>query len=554
MSFNQQSVKKTSMLKLKPKNIIYLLLYALPNTILSFGIVYVINNVMAGKEEFQKDYMWIVFLAMIAYTYLLNIVFQKRLNKFSFKILYENEKNIFAQMLRAPLKKLESLGSQRFYTVVEDLRVFSLLPYTVTHTVNSLLMLILCLVYMFTLSMVSALVVVALTVIIAGCYFFVMNTMSKKVARLREYNEHYYKHVDDVMKGFKELKLNFFRRENLMNKFLVPNRDEAMKLDFRINYIFLSINLISQYGLYFVIAIILFVLPEVGLLSKEDVIAYVVITLFLSGPINNLINLQQMYTRFMVASRRIKKFVSDFEIIDDLPDEHVETVSDFQKLSFQNIAFAYDSNESSSFALGPLNVDINQGEVIFIVGGNGSGKSTFINVLTGLYEPSEGEIVIDGNSYKTARQLQDSIAAVFTDNHIFSHNYDTYALEQNEKYIQLLELMKMNGVVQDDKEETARRKYSKGQGKRMSLIFALLEKKPLLILDEWAADQDPHFRKFFYEELIPKFKQEGKTIIAVTHDDAYFHKADRIIKFDYGKIAEDIRTSDEVQLSESIWD
>lgn len=102
-------------------------------------------------------------------------------------------------------------------------------------------------------------------------------------------------------------------------------------------------------------------------------------------------------------------------------------------------------------------------------------------------------------------------------------------------------MMKLDKVITDDKESSARRKFSKGQGKRMSLIFALMEKKPILVLDEWAADQDPYFRKFFYEELIPKLKAEGKTIIAVTHDDAYFHLADRIIKFNYGKIDAEVK-------------
>ena len=414
-------------------------------------------------------------------------------------------------------------------------------------------MLILCIVYMFTLSLGAALIVITLILMVAGCYFIVMNTVSKQVARLREYNEHYYKHVEDVMKGFKELKLNFFRRENLMNKFLIPNRDGAMQLDFRINYVFLSINLISQYGLYFVVAVILFGLPQLGLLTQSDVIAYVVIILFLSGPINNLVNLQQLYTRFMVANRRIKKFIADFESEEEVGHTDTEIVAGFEQVSFKDIRFAYNPEEESSFALGPINLDINKGEVIFIVGGNGSGKSTFINLLTGLYQPTDGEIVIDGQHFNKAQELQDQIAAVFTDNHIFSHNYDTYELTANQQYLDLLALMQMDGIVQDDLEDTARRKFSKGQSKRMSLIFALLEQKPLLILDEWAADQDPHFRKFFYETLIPKFRAAGKTIVAVTHDDAYFHMADRIIKFDYGQIVENINTANEVELTESIW-
>lgn len=544
------------MLKIKKREILYLLLYAIPNTLLTFAIVYIINNVMAGNEAFLKGYMGIVFTSILVYTYLLNVIFQKKLNKFSFNMLYENEKRIFKQILSVPLLKLEQYGSQRFYTVVEDLRTFSLLPYTVTHTINSLLMLILCLVYMFTLSLVSALIVVSLIVLVGACYFVVMNTMSKKVNQLREYNDGYYKSVDDVIRGFKELKINFLRRDNLMNKFIVPNRDEAMNLDFNINYVFLSINLISQYGLYFVVAVILFVLPAFGLLSREDVISYVVIILFISGPINNIINLQQLYTRFFVANTRISNFMKDFEVEEEELKSKKVALHDFESLNFNNVGFSYPSkDEEAAFELGPINLNIQKGETIFIVGGNGSGKSTFINLLTGLYKPTAGEIIIDENkrSGNKGVNIQDLIAAVFTDNHLFSKNYDNYTLENNKEYIELLKTMEMDRIILDDNDASIRRKFSKGQSKRMSLIFNLLENKPIMVLDEWAADQDPHFRKYFYEFLLPRFKEQGKTIIAVTHDDAYFHLADRIIKFDYGTIVKEIKTTNKEELVENIW-
>ena len=544
------------MLKLKLKDIFYLVLYAIPNTILSFAIVYIINNVLSGNEQFLEDYMGIVFVSTIVFTYLLNVIFQKHLNLFSFDLLYKNEKRLFNQILNASLEKLEKLGSQRFFTAVEDIRIFSQLPYTITHAVNSLLMLILCLAYMFTLSVASAFIVIGLMVLVATCYFVVMNSMSKQVAQLRKYNEYYFQYVDDVMKGFKELKLSFFRRENLLNKFLFPNRDQAKELDFKINYIFLSINLISQYGLYFVIAVILFALPALNWLPREDVISYVVIILFISGPINNLINLQQMFTRFMVANTRVKNFMVDFEITDHKPVEMLSETSYFDKVEFEDVCYSYENDNSGekSFSLGPINLEINKGETIFIVGGNGSGKSTFINTLTGLYEPSRGEVILNNTKGGDAKNnLQNLISAVFTNNHLFSKNYDDYELENNKEYHALLKTMRLEKVITDDKEESARRNFSKGQSKRMSLIFALLEKKPILVLDEWAADQDPHFRKYFYEELIPKLKQQGKTIIAVTHDDAYFNQADRIIKFNYGQIEKDMQVKKDELVQEDIW-
>jgi putative ATP-binding cassette transporter len=541
------------MLKISFKNCVSLLLYAIPNTILSFGIIYIMNNVISGKIDFLTNYMGIVFVSIVIYTYLLNIIFQKRINKYSFEILCKNEKKIFDKILKAPLITLEKMGSQRFYTTIEDLRVFSSFPEVVTYSINSLLMLMFCIIYLFTLSITAALVVIFLIISMGVIYFLVINVMSQKESNLRKLNEHYYKYVDDVIKGFKGLKLSNKKRENLTNNYLSPNRENAKELDFEINYVFLSINLISQYGLYLVIGVILFLLPELGILKREDIISYVVILLFISGPINNLINMQNNYTRLIVANSRIKRFLCDFDATDVVLQIEDTTSKNFNQLKFNNISFAYDNAEMEmSFSLGPINVSLEKGETIFIIGGNGSGKSTFINILTGLYAPSDGEMILNGVSINEVTTTQNLIAAVFTDNHIFSYNYDNYSLEQNKEYVELLKIMELDKVIVDDKEESARRSFSKGQSKRMSLILALLENKPILVLDEWAADQDPHFRKYFYENLLPKLKKEGKTIIAVTHDDVYFKYADRILKFDYGQIIKDTKVNEIVD-PETLW-
>jgi putative ATP-binding cassette transporter len=287
-----------------------------------------------------------------------------------------------------------------------------------------------------------------------------------------------------------------------------------------------------------------------NLLPKEDIVSYVVILLFITGPISNLINMQNIYTRFSVANKRINTFLNDFSEEAENHNNEKNQNFDFQSLNFENISFQYENvSGDQSFALNNINFNTQKGEVIFIVGGNGSGKSTFINILTGLYDYKGGEIIVNGDRLRSKRSLQQLISPVFTDNYVFSHNYDNYQLENNARYESLLELMEMQEVVGDSKEESARRSFSKGQSKRMSLIFALLEDKPILVLDEWAADQDPHFRKYFYEVLIPKLKKDGKTIIAVTHDDAYFKHADRIIKFDYGQIASDVKVNSDFHLS-----
>lgn len=78
---------------------------------------------------------------------------------------------------------------------------------------------------------------------------------------------------------------------------------------------------------------------------------------------------------------------------------------------------------------------------------------------------------------------------------------------------------------------------STGQKKRLAYIASVLEDKQIYVFDEWAADQDPEFRKYFYEVLLQDLKQKGKTIIAVSHDDRYFSAADKVIKLEYGSIS-----------------
>jgi putative ATP-binding cassette transporter len=77
---------------------------------------------------------------------------------------------------------------------------------------------------------------------------------------------------------------------------------------------------------------------------------------------------------------------------------------------------------------------------------------------------------------------------------------------------------------------------STGQKKRIALLAALLKERPILVLDELAADQDPQFRRHFYEELLPALKAQGLTLVCVTHDDHYFHVADRVLAMREGRL------------------
>ena len=110
----------------------------------------------------------------------------------------------------------------------------------------------------------------------------------------------------------------------------------------------------------------------------------------------------------------------------------------------------------------------------------------------------------------------------------------------DENYVNmLLRKMGIEKKTQYSENTFANINLSTGQRKRLAYIMALLEDKQIYVFDEWAADQDPEFRKKFYNRFLNDMRLMGKTVIAVSHDDRYFDTADRIIKMEEGKIVQD---------------
>lgn len=546
------------MFKITWRNLVFLCVVAIPNTFFTFGILYIINSIVAGRKIMFASYQAPVFFLLVLLSFGLNIFLQRKTIAFTFNAIFENEMKIFRCLQRTSLRQLEKIGPERIYGIVEDVRVFVFFPNTVTTTISSILSLVIGIIYYFLLSPYAALIVISIIGFIGLVYKLARKRIFSKVLVLRSLNDKYYKVVDDILRGFKELKMSSVRSENLFNGYLAENRSSVRDMETIVSNRHAVLNLFNQYGLYLLIGVILFVLPAFNLLEPAAVISFVVILLFILGPLTNLLNTQHFFTKARVANKRITEFIQELEVMElsDAADEKKSRPEEIEVIRFEDICYQHqDANAENSFVLGPLNLTIHKGETVFIIGGNGSGKSTFINCLTGLYQPSSGNIYINGKkTLHNNSQYKDQISAIFTDNHLFSRNYDKYALSGNKKYERLRALMKLDKVIADDMEESARRKLSKGQSKRMAMIFALLEENPFMVLDEWAADQDPYFRRFFYEKLLPMLKAEGKTIIAVTHDDAYFKHADRIIKFDYGTIVKDIRPKGKEIETSSLWE
>lgn len=519
----------------------------MPNTIFSMCILVIMNSVVSGKHIFNIPHLGLLFFAIVIVSFAMNVYFHKRIILFANRLIYENELRVMEHFQAASLRQLEKIGSPRIYGAVEDMRMLVFLPGIITTAISIFFTLLICVVYFFWVSIPSMIFVVSLIGVMITVFLTVNRKVAVKANQLRRYNDVYFKLLEDFIKGFREFRLSLERRNNFNERFFRPNRAAVRDTESFVSGYLTFINLVSQYGLYLVIGCVIFVLPYLGLLSREEVSAFVIILLFLRGPINSLMSMQAFFTKAVTANKRVNAFMKELEELPEaaMPACSPESAGQVEELRFRNISYKYDTVAGDDrYALQDVNFTLRKGEVIFIVGGNGSGKSTFVNILTGIYTPMGGRVYLNRKEVNNSSQYyMNHITAIYSDHHLFSENYENYSLAGNETYKQLLKLMELDKVVDDSEDTAARRRFSKGQAKRMALIFAMLENRPVLVLDEWAADQDPHFRKFFYEQLIPKFRKQGKTVIAVTHDDAYFKHADRIVKFEYGNIVEEIIVS-----------
>ncbi|MBF0135014.1 MAG: cyclic peptide export ABC transporter [Magnetococcus sp. DMHC-1] len=350
---------------------------------------------------------------------------------------------------------------------------------------------------------------------------------------------------EQTFKGFKEIKINSAKSRDLFkHQEMLAKEVEHYKGLAAIDEIFvLSFSEIFFYSLF---AIIIFIWPLFVDVSPILVVKLITSFLFLTiGPLDWVLNLLPKLLKMEISIINLRNLEETIDaaiadnIEDNVPDQ--ETI-DFHSLSVKNVRFEYiDSSGKPTFAIGPINFEILYNEIVFIIGSNGSGKSTLLKVLVGLYYFCEGTILLNGIpvNKKNYANYREYFSAVFSDFHIFERIYGVKDLNEDQVRNQLVKMGLENNTKFLDGQFT-NINLSTGQRKRLAYIAAMLEDKPIYILDEWAADQDPNFRKYFYDVLLPDLRNRGKTVIAVSHDDRYFYAADRLLKFDNGVITGEI--------------
>jgi putative ATP-binding cassette transporter len=342
-----------------------------------------------------------------------------------------------------------------------------------------------------------------------------------------------------LLAGFKELKLNRPERAGLLAEIEhLARRAQARKLAVGGRQ---ALDMIFATGLtYVVLFAAVFVVAILAPQASETVLKVSVVLLLVTRGLLGAANAVPVIAKVEAAIANLYRLEDRLDTAAAHAEGPVAATprTDFERIDLRGLGFRYrDADGAALFEVGPMDLTLHRGELLFIVGGNGSGKSTLLKLLTGLYRPDRGELVIDGQvladaDYPGYRTL---FTSVFTDFHLFERLYGRDDLDpaRVNRWLHRLEMDRKTRYTEDG---FSNLELSTGQKKRLAFIAAVLKDRPICVFDELAADQDPPFRRRFYEDILPSLKAEGRTLVCVSHDDRWFHVADRVLTMRDGRL------------------
>lgn len=482
----------------------------------------------------------VAFVALCAATLLGNAVSGIGNSVVGQRVVARLRKDISARIVCAPIAEIERYRVHRLMaTLNSDVDTVSAFTFNFPGYAVSLAISLGCVIYMLMLS--PVLFAIAALAIVAGVAInhYASFRWTYHYRGVRAATDDLQKQYRAITEGAKELRINHDRRALVYRKQLSGAADVIAELKIRAMRLFYAAGAAGSTLFFLVIGLILALQYRLGV-EPRVISGFIIVLLYIRGPIEQLVGGLPAWSQARIAFWRIAELSAQFQnrepqlLTEGAPAAPVE----IGKIELRNARYAFPAvGDAKPFVLGPVNLSIEEGETLFIIGENGCGKTTLVKLLLGLYSPTEGELLLGGRAVEVDRLdgYRQRFSAVFSDYYLFDDLVarDPALIEQAKRYLDLLEISH-KVEIKDGVFSTI--DLSAGQRKRLALVHALLEQRPIMMFDEWAADQDPTFRRVFYTEFLPELKRQGKTLIVVSHDDRYFSVADRVIRLESGKI------------------
>jgi cyclic peptide transporter len=446
---------------------------------------------------------------------------------------------------RSELLEIDKIGRSRIVAAVtSDTAVLTQASNMLCFTVQGAVLILFVGLYVAYLSIVAFLLTVVIVSGAATVFHYKNRRLSEQKGESAAWERRLFDRLTDFLDGFKEVRLNTARSDDLFNDAMEVSKTAA-NIKIRTQAETFKMIVTSQISMYILLGAVVFVAPNLSsTLGGASIAKTTTALLFVVGACFGLVQSIPILLNANASADRIDRLEQALQatlVIDER--RAIVAPKRFERIEVRNIEFRYtDKFSDTVFKIGPIDFTLQSGELVFITGGNGSGKSTFLRVFSGLYPPDSGEILLDGRPVTDANrdEYRGLMSAIFFDYHLFQRLYGVPDADPAEVG-QLLTQFRLADKTSLTDGEFRTLDLSGGQRRRLALIVSLLEKRPIMLLDEWTAEQDPEFRRKFYDELLPEMVRAGATIVVITHDDRYLdelHLPARRIKMDEGRIVE----------------
>ncbi len=465
-----------------------------------------------------------------------NSLLQERLGALRFRVA--------DKVRRADLRTLERLGRGEIdATLAQEINHLSQNVPVLVSAAQSLVLLVFCLLYIGMLSEIAFVVITAAMGLALVGNWLRRESLNRELGAVHAREAEMLEALRGFTDGFQEIRINADKNDALYRHFTTV-ADRLEQEDVAVGGQRVMLLMFSNAFLYGLLGVVILVLPVFYEGYTDIIYKIATAAMFCVSPVTALASANHMLNRAEIGRAHVHRLEQQLDAGLGAPAEAGGVPSrfqDFAAIQFERATFSYvDAGGSVTFTTGPWDLTLHRGELVFLVGGNGAGKSTTLKVVCGLYQMDAGRLLVDGVPVEpeSLPEYRELFSAIFSDFHLFDR---LYGLEDVDPAAVRALITRME---LDDKVEFVDGRFttldlSTGQRKRLAMIVSLLEARPIYVFDEWAADQDVHFREVFYTEILPQLKREGRTVIAVSHDDKYWHLCDRRIVMDLGGLAAD---------------
>ena len=518
------------------------------------GLIALINTAL-NRPTLSRMFLLVTFAGLVGLKVTLNAVSRLLLNSFTQRTLSDLSRRLSRALLATPLRQLEQIGIPHILaTLTDDTAALVWAAQNVPLLAMNAALLIGCAVYLSWLSWRIFLSVTLVAALGALGFRSLIGRAYTRFEQARETRDVLFQHFRALTEGMKELKLHAARRQ----AFLSERIDSATRAFSRDSVAGLSYHILAlmwaQILFYGLLGALLFKALVGHKTADETLTGYLFATIYMMNTVWGVVDGWPLFAQARIALNRVYSLglslaQYDIERHKTVPSE---TRRAWERLDFDGVTFRYPPDvEGHAFTLGPLHLTLRRGQLVFIAGGNGSGKSTLAKVITGLYSPEEGKIRLDGLPLEEMNRewYCQHFSAIFSDFYLFDSLLGLDAPELDARAHRYLVELELDAKVRIADGVLSTTALSQGQRKRLALVTAFLEDRPIYVFDEWAADQDPHYREVFYKRLLPELKVRGKTVLVISHDERYYHLGDRILRLDFGKLVEDLSVQSNVDVA-----